>query len=189
MDRMKKIKRQLSMTLRGSRSIDKTNGATEQIGLDESGGGGGSDPGEAPTRAAPGELRSARGPLSSAPEIVHEDLKMGSDAESDQASATSSDEVQSPVRVRMRNHPPRKISKKKKKGNIKIIQPLLELDQNRSKLKLYIGHLTALCHDRDPLILRGLTPPASYNLDDDQAAWENELQKMTQGQVFGDWTN
>ncbi|XP_017373245.1 cyclin-dependent kinase 16 [Cebus imitator] len=39
MDRMKKIKRQLSMTLRGSRSIDKTNGATEQIGLDESGGG------------------------------------------------------------------------------------------------------------------------------------------------------
>uniref|UniRef100_A0A2K5CH10 cyclin-dependent kinase n=1 Tax=Aotus nancymaae TaxID=37293 RepID=A0A2K5CH10_AOTNA len=110
MDRMKKIKRQLSMTLRGSRSIDKTNGATEQIGLDESGGGGGSDPGEAPTRAAPGELRSARGPLSSAPEIVHEDLKMGSDAESDQASATSSDEVQSPVRVRMRNHPPCKIS-------------------------------------------------------------------------------
>nr|XP_012602640.1 ELKS/Rab6-interacting/CAST family member 1 isoform X9 [Microcebus murinus] len=64
-----------------------------------------------------------------------------------------------------------------------IIQPLLELDQNRSKLKLYIGHLTALCHDRDPLILRGLTPPASYNLDDDQAAWENELQKMTQEQT------
>ncbi|KAF3816474.1 hypothetical protein GH733_014647 [Mirounga leonina] len=65
-----------------------------------------------------------------------------------------------------------------------IIQPLLELDQNRSKLKLYIGHLTALCHDRDPLILRGLTPPASYNLDDDQAAWENELQKMTQEQLY-----
>ncbi|XP_071066217.1 ELKS/Rab6-interacting/CAST family member 1 isoform X4 [Dasypus novemcinctus] len=64
-----------------------------------------------------------------------------------------------------------------------IIQPLLELDQNRSKLKLYIGHLTALCHDRDPLILRGLTPPASYNLYDDQAAWENELQKMTQDQL------
>ncbi|KAM9229820.1 ELKS/Rab6-interacting/CAST family member 1 isoform 1-T1 [Dugong dugon] len=64
-----------------------------------------------------------------------------------------------------------------------IIQPLLELDQNRSKLKLYIGHLTALCHERDPLILRGLTPPASYNLDDDQAAWEKELQKMTQEQL------
>ncbi|XP_036092205.1 ELKS/Rab6-interacting/CAST family member 1 isoform X6 [Rousettus aegyptiacus] len=64
-----------------------------------------------------------------------------------------------------------------------IIQPLLELDQNRSKLKLYIGHLTALCHDRDPLILRGLTPPASYNLDDDQATWKNEVQKMTQEQL------
>ncbi|XP_051818783.1 ELKS/Rab6-interacting/CAST family member 1 isoform X1 [Antechinus flavipes] len=61
-----------------------------------------------------------------------------------------------------------------------IIQPLLELDQNRSKLKLYIGHLTSLCHDRDPLILRGLTPPDSYHLDDDRAAWESELQKMTQ---------
>ncbi|XP_035201602.1 ELKS/Rab6-interacting/CAST family member 1 isoform X2 [Oxyura jamaicensis] len=63
------------------------------------------------------------------------------------------------------------------------IQPLLELDQNRSKLKLYIGHLTALCHDRDPLILRGLTPPASYHLDDDRTAWEKELQKMTQQQL------
>ncbi|XP_015278373.1 PREDICTED: ELKS/Rab6-interacting/CAST family member 1 isoform X4 [Gekko japonicus] len=64
-----------------------------------------------------------------------------------------------------------------------VIQPLLDLDQNRSKLKLYIGHLTALCHDRDPLILRGLTPPASYHLDDDHAAWEKELQKMTMEQL------
>ncbi|XP_021130867.4 ELKS/Rab6-interacting/CAST family member 1 isoform X12 [Anas acuta] len=63
------------------------------------------------------------------------------------------------------------------------IQPLLELDQNRSKLKLYIGHLTALCHDRDPLILRGLTPPASYHLDDDRTAWEKELQNMSQEQL------
>ncbi|XP_038009827.1 ELKS/Rab6-interacting/CAST family member 1 isoform X9 [Motacilla alba alba] len=67
-----------------------------------------------------------------------------------------------------------------------IIQPLLELDQNRSKLKLYIGHLTALCHERDPLILRGLTPPASYHLDDDQAAWEKELHKMTQEQLHSE---
>ncbi|NXH26440.1 RB6I2 protein, partial [Myiagra hebetior] len=64
-----------------------------------------------------------------------------------------------------------------------IIQPLLELEQNRSKLKLYIGHLTALCHERDPLILRGLTPPASYHLHEDQAAWERELHKMTQEQL------
>uniref|UniRef100_A0A452TU16 cyclin-dependent kinase n=1 Tax=Ursus maritimus TaxID=29073 RepID=A0A452TU16_URSMA len=117
---MKKIKRQLSMTLRGGRGVDKTNGAPEQIGLDESGGGGGSDLGEVPTRECVMLGRGFLGlqtstglpssPLSSLPEIVHEDLKMGSDGESDQASATSSDEVQSPVRVRMRNHPPRKIS-------------------------------------------------------------------------------
>uniref|UniRef100_A0A8C6YBX2 ELKS/RAB6-interacting/CAST family member 1 n=1 Tax=Naja naja TaxID=35670 RepID=A0A8C6YBX2_NAJNA len=64
-----------------------------------------------------------------------------------------------------------------------VIQPLLDLDQNRSKLKLYIGHLTALCHDRDPLILRGLTPPTSYHLDENRAAWEKELQKMTLKQL------
>ncbi|KAG9332464.1 hypothetical protein JZ751_014562, partial [Albula glossodonta] len=42
--------------------------------------------------------------------IVHENVKMGSDGESDQASGTSSDEVQSPVRVRMRNSNHRRIS-------------------------------------------------------------------------------
>lgn len=47
-------------------------------------------------------------PLSPLPEIVHEDLKMGSDGESDQASATSP--PMRSVRVRMYNHPPRKIS-------------------------------------------------------------------------------
>ncbi|XP_053263120.1 ELKS/Rab6-interacting/CAST family member 1 isoform X4 [Podarcis raffonei] len=67
-----------------------------------------------------------------------------------------------------------------------VIQPLLDLDQNRSKLKLYIGHLTALCHDRDPLILRGLTPPASYHQDDNHAAWEKELQKMTLEQLHNE---
>ncbi|XP_068964234.1 cyclin-dependent kinase 16 isoform X2 [Petaurus breviceps papuanus] len=83
MDRMKKIKRQLSMTLRGSRPTEKSSGS-EQISIEDSN--------------------------CSDHEIVHEDLKIGSDGESDQASATSSDEVQSPVRVRMRNHPARKIS-------------------------------------------------------------------------------
>ncbi|KAM4661794.1 cyclin-dependent kinase 16-like isoform 2-T2 [Discoglossus pictus] len=84
MDRMKKIKRQLSMTLRGGRTVEKTPGDhTEPITLEEN--------------------------SSSDNEIVHEDLKMGSDGESDQASG-SSDEVQSPVRVRMRNNVARKIS-------------------------------------------------------------------------------
>ncbi|XP_006633737.2 ELKS/Rab6-interacting/CAST family member 1 isoform X7 [Lepisosteus oculatus] len=63
-----------------------------------------------------------------------------------------------------------------------IIPPLLDLNQNRSKLKLYIGHLTALCQERDPQILEGLAPPTSY-LHDDRAAWEDELQKMSLEQL------
>ncbi|XP_075458499.1 ELKS/Rab6-interacting/CAST family member 1 isoform X11 [Ascaphus truei] len=64
-----------------------------------------------------------------------------------------------------------------------MIQPLIDLDQNRSKLKLYVGHLTALCQDRDPQILHGLHPPDSYYLDDNRAAWEQGLQKMTREQL------
>ncbi|XP_078003998.1 cyclin-dependent kinase 16 isoform X2 [Phascolarctos cinereus] len=151
MDRMKKIKRQLSMTLRGSRPPEKSSGS-EQINIEDSncsdngpspGGRKGALPSShslLPTvRLPPRASRSlpALGPTPRAPrqppppparrpratrslsspldhgtrlEIVHEDLKIGSDGESDQASATSSDEVQSPVRVRMRNHPARKIS-------------------------------------------------------------------------------
>uniref|UniRef100_A0A3Q4I8H3 cyclin-dependent kinase n=1 Tax=Neolamprologus brichardi TaxID=32507 RepID=A0A3Q4I8H3_NEOBR len=44
------------------------------------------------------------------PNIILNLLLMGSDGESDQASGTSSDEVQSPVRVRMRNNHHRRIS-------------------------------------------------------------------------------
>ncbi|KAG2460243.1 RB6I2 protein, partial [Polypterus senegalus] len=63
-----------------------------------------------------------------------------------------------------------------------IIPPLLDLYQNHSKLKLYIGHLTSLCQDRDPQILQGLTPPTSYHREN-RAAWEEELQKMGLEQV------
>ncbi|XP_036373702.1 ELKS/Rab6-interacting/CAST family member 1-like isoform X2 [Megalops cyprinoides] len=63
-----------------------------------------------------------------------------------------------------------------------IIAPLLDLNQNRSKLKLYIGHLTALCHERDPHILQDLAPPTAYHRSD-QAAWEEELQKMSLEQL------
>ncbi|XP_069040406.1 cyclin-dependent kinase 16 isoform X3 [Lepisosteus oculatus] len=83
MDRMRKIKRQLSLTLRGGHTGDKS--LTETIG-------------------------SSQDTANSDSEIVHEDVKMGSDGESDQASGTSSDEVHSPVRVRLRNNPARKIS-------------------------------------------------------------------------------
>uniref|UniRef100_A0A3B4EXL7 mitogen-activated protein kinase n=1 Tax=Pundamilia nyererei TaxID=303518 RepID=A0A3B4EXL7_9CICH len=48
--------------------------------------------------------------LRSSPDIVHENLKMGSDGESDQASGTSSDEVQSPTGVCLRNRGNRRIS-------------------------------------------------------------------------------
>lgn len=46
----------------------------------------------------------------SSQDIVHENLKMGSDGESDQASGTSSDEVQSPTGVCLRNRGNRRIS-------------------------------------------------------------------------------
>ncbi|XP_028970276.2 ELKS/Rab6-interacting/CAST family member 1 isoform X3 [Esox lucius] len=63
-----------------------------------------------------------------------------------------------------------------------IIPPLLDLNQNRSKLKLYIGHLRDLCHERDPQILQGLTPPSSYHRSQ-HAAWETELLSMTPEQL------
>ncbi|KAI1892992.1 hypothetical protein AGOR_G00139210 [Albula goreensis] len=137
MDRMRKIKRQLSLTLRGGNSGDKS--LSETIGSQDSAH---SDSDSMSLRGS-GSLRgSVRGTGSSFSmhsllqsyssalrrprslgrslssylnhttrlEIVHEDVKMGSDGESDQASATSSDEVHSPVRVRLRNNPGRKIS-------------------------------------------------------------------------------
>ncbi|XP_069785314.1 cyclin-dependent kinase 17-like isoform X2 [Narcine bancroftii] len=166
MDRMKKIKRQLSMTLRGSQASEKSlTDLSEQINVEEnnvSDSGRVAQSGLLPLHlrhaASAAQLSSAR-PVQNEPmvkngkppmshsmqsflhqyagsfkkppfrrphsvvgkslsshlqrnttlEIVHEDLKMGSDGESDQASATSSDEVQSPVRVRLRNNV-RKIS-------------------------------------------------------------------------------
>ncbi|XP_022610387.1 ELKS/Rab6-interacting/CAST family member 1 isoform X3 [Seriola dumerili] len=63
-----------------------------------------------------------------------------------------------------------------------MIPPLLALSQNRSKLKLYIAHLTDLCHDRDPSILSQLTPPSHYHQSDPED-WEEELQKMSVEQL------
>ncbi|XP_061532534.1 ELKS/Rab6-interacting/CAST family member 1-like isoform X4 [Phycodurus eques] len=60
--------------------------------------------------------------------------------------------------------------------------PVVALCQNRSKLKLYIAHLTDLCHDRDPSILGRLAPPAHYHRSDPDD-WEEELLKMTAEQV------
>ncbi|KAG7281872.1 hypothetical protein CRUP_031121 [Coryphaenoides rupestris] len=66
-----------------------------------------------------------------------------------------------------------------------MIPPLLALAQNRSKLKLYIAHLTDLCHDRDPSILSQLTPPSHYH-HGDPPAWEEELKKMSLDQLEGE---
>ncbi|XP_031671383.1 ELKS/Rab6-interacting/CAST family member 1-like isoform X4 [Oncorhynchus kisutch] len=63
-----------------------------------------------------------------------------------------------------------------------IISPLLDLNQNRSKLKMYIGHLRDLCQERDPQILQDLTPPSSYH-SSQHTAWETQLHNMTPEQV------
>ncbi|KAI2662083.1 Cyclin-dependent kinase 16 [Labeo rohita] len=138
MDRMRKIKRQLSLTLRGGNSGDKTLSETissqdtgahsdsEAMPVGGSGGLRGSVRGSGGSFSMHSLLQSYSSALrrprtlgrslssylnhTTRLEIVHEDVKMGSDGESDQASATSSDEVHSPVRVRLRNNPGRKIS-------------------------------------------------------------------------------
>ncbi|XP_071358007.1 ELKS/Rab6-interacting/CAST family member 1-like isoform X2 [Trachinotus anak] len=63
-----------------------------------------------------------------------------------------------------------------------IISPLLDLHQNRSKLKLYISHLTSLCQERDPIILQDFAPPPAYHRPD-SASWHTQLHSMTQEQL------
>uniref|UniRef100_A0A3Q2P2J7 cyclin-dependent kinase n=1 Tax=Fundulus heteroclitus TaxID=8078 RepID=A0A3Q2P2J7_FUNHE len=82
---MKRFKRRLTQTLRGSHTIDESlSELAEQITIEENG------------------LKDS--------DIVHENINMGSDGESDQASGTSSDEVQSPTGVCLRNKGNRRIS-------------------------------------------------------------------------------
>uniref|UniRef100_A0A673ZEZ9 cyclin-dependent kinase n=1 Tax=Salmo trutta TaxID=8032 RepID=A0A673ZEZ9_SALTR len=81
---MKRFRRRLSQTLRGSQTIDESlSELSEQMTIEENG------------------IKD---------NIVHENMKMGSDGESDQASGTSSDEVQSPTGVCLRNRGNRRIS-------------------------------------------------------------------------------
>lgn len=75
--------------------------------------------------------------------------------------------------------------KKKNKFSVfllQILSPLLDLNQNRSKLKLYISHLTSLCQERDPIILQDFAPPPAYHRSD-SASWHTQLHSMTQEQV------
>uniref|UniRef100_A0AAZ3P1C7 cyclin-dependent kinase n=1 Tax=Oncorhynchus tshawytscha TaxID=74940 RepID=A0AAZ3P1C7_ONCTS len=85
MEKMKRFRRRLSQTLRGSQTIDESlSELAEQKTIEENG------------------IKDS--------DIVHENMKMGSDGESDQASGTSSDEVQSPTGVCLRNRGNRRIS-------------------------------------------------------------------------------
>ncbi|XP_072309354.1 ELKS/Rab6-interacting/CAST family member 1-like isoform X2 [Eucyclogobius newberryi] len=63
-----------------------------------------------------------------------------------------------------------------------ILSTLLDLNQNRSKLKLYISHLTSLCQERDPIILQDFGPPPSYHRSD-SASWHSQVHSMTHEQL------
>uniref|UniRef100_A0A8C6GJ38 cyclin-dependent kinase n=2 Tax=Mus TaxID=862507 RepID=A0A8C6GJ38_MUSSI len=137
---MKKFKRRLSLTLRGSQTIDESlSELAEQMTIEESSSKD-NEPivknGRPPTshsvhsflhqytgsfkkpplRRPHSVIGGSLGSFMAMPrngsrlDIVHENLKMGSDGESDQASGTSSDEVQSPTGVCLRNRIHRRIS-------------------------------------------------------------------------------
>ncbi|KAM4570280.1 cyclin-dependent kinase 17 [Odontesthes bonariensis] len=140
MEKMKRIKKRLSLTLRPSQTVDESlSELAEQMTL-EDGGTKDNEPfmrnGRPPTshsmhsflhqytgsfkkpplRRPHSVIGGSLGSFMAMPrngsrlDIVHENLKMGSDGESDQASGTSSDEVQSPTGVCLRNRVQRRIS-------------------------------------------------------------------------------
>uniref|UniRef100_A0A8C9Z246 Cyclin dependent kinase 17 n=1 Tax=Sander lucioperca TaxID=283035 RepID=A0A8C9Z246_SANLU len=137
---MKRFKRRLSQTLRGSHTVDESlSELAEQMTIEENGlkdsepmVRNGRPPSahsvhsflhqytssfkKPPLRRPQSVIGGGLGSLMVMPrngsrlDIVHENLKMGSDGESDQASGTSSDEVQSPTGVCLRNRGNRRIS-------------------------------------------------------------------------------
>uniref|UniRef100_A0A8C5NCJ0 Cyclin-dependent kinase 17-like n=1 Tax=Gouania willdenowi TaxID=441366 RepID=A0A8C5NCJ0_GOUWI len=140
MEKMKRFKRRLSQTLRGSHTIDESlSELAEQVTIEENGLKD-NDPivrngrphsahsvhsflhqytgsfKKPPLRRPQSVIGGGLGSLVTMPrngsrlDIVHENMKMGSDGESDQASGTSSDEVQSPTGVCLRNRGNRHIS-------------------------------------------------------------------------------
>uniref|UniRef100_A0A3Q3J9G2 cyclin-dependent kinase n=2 Tax=Monopterus albus TaxID=43700 RepID=A0A3Q3J9G2_MONAL len=140
LEKMKRFKRRLSQTLRGSHTIDESlSELAEQMTIEENGlkdsepiVRNGRPPSahsvhsflhqytgsfkKPPLRRPQSVIGGGLGSLMVMPrngsrlDIVHENLKMGSDGESDQASGTSSDEVQSPTGVCLRNRGNRRIS-------------------------------------------------------------------------------
>ncbi|KAM4734808.1 cyclin-dependent kinase 17-like isoform 1-T1 [Anableps anableps] len=138
MEKMKRFKRRLSQTLRGSHTIDESlSELAEQITIEENGlkdsepmvrngrpqsahsvhsflhqysGSFKKPPMRRPQSVIGGGLGLVMPRNGSRLDIVHENINMGSDGESDQASGTSSDEVQSPTGVCLRNKGNRRIS-------------------------------------------------------------------------------
>ncbi|TNM91436.1 hypothetical protein fugu_019816 [Takifugu bimaculatus] len=140
MEKMKRIKKRLSLTLRPSQTVDESLSELAEQMTVEDGGTKDSEPfmrnGRPPTshsmhsflhqytgsfkkpplRRPHSVIGGSLGSFMAIPrngsrlDIVHENLKMGSDGESDQASGTSSDEVQSPTGVCLRNRVHRRIS-------------------------------------------------------------------------------
>uniref|UniRef100_A0A9J8DLE3 Cyclin dependent kinase 17 n=1 Tax=Cyprinus carpio carpio TaxID=630221 RepID=A0A9J8DLE3_CYPCA len=140
MERMKRFKRRLSLTLRGSQTIDESlSELAEQMTIEENSSKdsepivrNGRPPSshsmhsflhqytgsfkKPPLRRPHSVIGGSLGSFMAMPrngsrlDIVHENLKMGSDGESDQASGTSSDEVQSPTGVCLRTRSHRRIS-------------------------------------------------------------------------------
>uniref|UniRef100_A0A672SCT3 cyclin-dependent kinase n=1 Tax=Sinocyclocheilus grahami TaxID=75366 RepID=A0A672SCT3_SINGR len=137
---MKRFKRRLSLTLRGSQTIDESlSELAEQMTIEENSSKdsepivrNGRPPSshsmhsflhqytgsfkKPPLRRPHSVIGGSLGSFMAMPrngsrlDIVHENLKMGSDGESDQASGTSSDEVQSPTGVCLRTRNHRRIS-------------------------------------------------------------------------------
>ncbi|RLW06333.1 hypothetical protein DV515_00004608 [Chloebia gouldiae] len=124
---MKKFKRRLSLTLRGSQTIDESlSELAEQMTIEEN---------SSKDNGVSNNGRISYGKV----HIVHENLKMGSDGESDQASGTSSDEVQSPTGVCLRNRIHRRISMEivlepSEKAKTNYIGPVLMWDYIRKDL-------------------------------------------------------
>ncbi|XP_077451839.1 cyclin-dependent kinase 17-like isoform X1 [Stigmatopora argus] len=141
MEKMKRLKRRFSQTLRGSHTIDESlSELAEQMTIEENALKDHAEPvmkngrppsarsvhsflhqytgsfKKPPLRRPQSVIGGGLGSLMTMPrngsrlDIVHENLKMGSDGESDQASGTSSDEVQSPSGVCLRNRGNRRIS-------------------------------------------------------------------------------
>ncbi|KAJ8002638.1 hypothetical protein DPEC_G00160970 [Dallia pectoralis] len=145
LEKMKRFRKRLSQSLRGSHTIDESlSDLAEQMTIEENGvkeigedpmvrNGHGCPPSahsvhsflhqytgfKKPPLRRPQSVIGVGGGLGglmamprngSRLDIVHENMKMGSDGESDQASGTSSDEVQSPTGVCLRNRGNRHIS-------------------------------------------------------------------------------